>query len=144
MAQIAAETDRGKAATASLKSKSEKLTSKVEAKQKQLEKQKAAIESKLETLSPKERAAKAKEFQKKVEEYQKFVRSSELEMQQMQDALTTELSQAIKQAAIEYGKEHGYAAVVIKKDTLYLAESVNSKDLTDELVHLLNKKSEKK
>ena len=140
MAKIAAETESGKAATAALKPRSLKLSAKIEAKQKQIEKQKAAIEAKLETMSTKERAAKAKEFQKKMEEYQKLVRASDLEMQEMQEKLTTDIYQTIQKAATAYGKSHGYAAVLVKKEVLYLADIPEPKDLTDEIAALLNQK----
>ena len=144
MSQIASDTESGKAATASLKERSLKLSAKITAKQKQIEKQKAAIEAKIESLSPKERAAKAKEFQKKMDEYQKLVRSSDQEMQQMQEKLTSDLYQAIKKAATAYGKSHGYAAVLDKKALLYLADSPEPKDLTEEIIALLDQKTESK
>lgn len=140
MTQVAADSDAGKAAQATLKEKSKALQTRIEAKQKQIEKQKAAIEAKLETLSPKERAAKSKEFQKKVEEYQKLLRSSDQEMQDMQEKLTGDLYQSIKKSAAEYGKAHGFAAIIVKKDILYLSDLPQSKDLTDEITGLLNKK----
>ena len=139
MTKVASETKSGKAAAATLKAKSLKLRGKIEARQKQLEKQKAAIEAKLESMSPKERAAKGKEFQKKMEEYQKLVRASELEMQEMQEQLISDVYKSIKKAATEYGKSHGYAAVLAKKDTLYLADSLEPKDLTDEISAILDK-----
>jgi Skp family chaperone for outer membrane proteins len=64
-------------------------------------------------------------------------------MQEMQEKLTTELFQAIKKAATEYGKSHGYAAVLTKKELLYLADIPAPKDLTEEIVAILNKKAEK-
>ena len=144
MTQIASDTDSGKAASAALKAKSLKLSAKIEAKQKQLEKQKAALDAKMESLPAKERAAKVKEFQKKVEEYQKMVRASDLEMQEMQEKLTSDIYKAIKKAASAYGKSHGYAAVLAKKDILYLADILEPKDLTDDIAALLNQKTESK
>jgi outer membrane protein len=144
MAQIASDTDSGKAASTALKAKSLKLSAKIEARQKQLEKQKAALDAKMESLSAKERAAKVKEFQKKVEEYQKMVRASDLEMQEMQEKLTSDIYKAIKKAATTYGKSHGYAAVLAKKDILYLADTPEPKDLTDDIAALLNQKTESK
>ena len=144
MTQVASDTDSGKAASAALKAKSLKLSAKIEAKQKQLEKQKAALDAKMASLSAKERAAKVKEFQKKVEEYQKMVRADDLEMQEMQEKLTTDIYKAIKKAASAYGKSHGYAAVLAKKDILYLADLPEPKDLTDDIAALLDQKTESK
>jgi outer membrane protein len=140
VSQLGLESNRGKEAAAALKEKSTKLRSKIEAKQKQLEKQKTAIQSKIATMSPKEREAKSKEFQKKVEEYQKLVRSSDLEMEEMQEKLTGDVFKAIKIAATAYGKSHGYAAVLDKKAVLYMADSLEPRDLTDEIAELLNGK----
>lgn len=140
MAKVASGSPGGKAAAATLKARSEKLRDKIEAKQKQLEKQKAAIEAKLGTMSAKERAAKGTEFQKKMEEYQKLVRSSEAEMQELQDKLTTEIYKDMKKAAADYAKSNGYALLIEEKAVLYLDDSINAKDLTEEMTELMSKK----
>lgn len=141
MARVAAESAEGKAATETLKKKSEQLRGKMDSRQKQLEKQKAAIEAKLSTMTPKERSTKGAEFQKKVEEYQKFVRNSELEMSQLQDKLTNEVGGVIKKAAAEYAKANGYILVAEEKGVLFLDERVKPKDLTEEVVaHLAKQK----
>ena len=144
MTKVAAQSKTGKAAEASLKAKSGKLRSKIEAKQKQIEKQKAAIEAKLSTMSDKERAAKAKEFQAKLEEYQKLVRSSEQEMQQMQEKVTIDIYNTIKKAAASYAKSHGYSAVLEEKAILYTADTLKPTDLTNEIAALLDEKEQKK
>jgi len=144
MSKIASETDKGKAVTVALKARSGKLRTKIEARQKQIEKQKTAIEAKIASLTPKQREAKAKEFQKKMEDYQKLVRASDLEMQELQEKLTTDLFNAVKKAASDYGKSHGYAAVVSKKDFLYQADTPEPKDLTEEISAILDQKQKSK
>lgn len=144
MAKIAAGSKGGKAAAASLKAKSAKLRTKIEAKQKQLEKQKTAIEAKISSMPPKERAAKAREFQKQMEGYQKLVMASEKEMQQLQDKLTSDLYNTIKKAAASYAKSHGYTAVLEQKAVLYLAETLEAKDLTAEISKMMDVKPQAK
>lgn len=143
MAKVAAESAEGKAASNSLKTKSEKLRAKIEARQKQIEKQKAAIEAKLPTMTQKERVAKGTEFQKKLEEYQKLVRSSELEINGLQDKLTNEVGGVIKKAAADYAKANGYVVIIEEKGVLYLDENAKPKDVTDEVVASMAKKQAK-
>jgi outer membrane protein len=143
VAKIARESAGGKAAAATLKAKLAKLQTRIEAKQKQLEKQKKALEEKLEGKSVSERAARGKEFQKKVAEYQKLVRTSEEEMQKAQLKLTSALYTVIKDAASTYAKSHGYLVVVDEKAILYLADKIDSKDLTEEIAASLHEKPAK-
>jgi outer membrane protein len=127
-----------KEAMAEMKQKAEKYRLRIASKQKQLEKQKTAIESKMESLSPTERAAKGKEFQKKVEEFQKFVVGAEKEMRGKESALSEKLFLSIGQAAGDYGKANGFAAILIKKELLYVGNNVDAQDVTDEIMKLAN------
>ncbi|MBU5637558.1 OmpH family outer membrane protein [Geomonas sp. Red69] len=143
MGKVASESPEGKAASESLKKKSELLRSKLDARTKQLEKQKAAIEAKLPTMTQKERAAKAAEFQKKVEEFQKLARASELEVNKLQDKLTNEVGGVIKKAAGDYAKANGYLLVVEEKGVLFADERVKPKDISEEVAAELSKKGKK-
>ncbi|HBA86609.1 MAG TPA: porin [Geobacter sp.] len=142
--RIATESAEGKASAATLKAKSEKLKAKIEARQKALEKLKSAAEAKLPTMSPTERAAKGKELQKKFEDWQKLVRSSETEMQELQDKLMTELYQKIKKASADYAMANGYTALIEEKAVLYIVDTIRPKDVTDDIVELLNQKKPSK
>lgn len=144
MIKAATDCAQGKAAFAEMKKKSDKYKNQIEAKQKQLEKQKAAIEAKIETMTPMARTAKAKEFQKKVEEYQKFVQNAEKDMRDKEEAFSGKLYKAIENAAADYGKANGFAAVVVKKEMLYVGENVDAKDLTDEIVKAVDAADTKK
>lgn len=139
MSKIAAESAEGKAATQTLKTKSEKLRAKIESRQKQLEKQKEAIQAKFPSMTPKERAAKAKEFEKKVDEYQKMVRASELEVTKLQDRLTKEVGGVVKKATADFAKENGYLLIAEEKGVLFLDEKAQGKDLTDDIVAFMAK-----
>ncbi|MFZ3209790.1 MAG: OmpH family outer membrane protein [Geobacteraceae bacterium] len=123
-----------------MKQKAEQYRLRVVSKQKQLEKQKATIESKMETLSPTERTAKQKEFQKKVEEFKKYVEGAEKDMRGKESALSEKLFSSIGQAAGDYGKAHGFAAILIKKELLYVGNDVDAQDVTDEVMKLVDGK----
>ncbi len=134
MVKAASDSVPGKAAFAEMKKRNDKYKGQIEAKQKQLEKLKATIEAKIATIPPPQREAKAKEFQKKVGEFQKFVQNAEKVMRTREEELSGKLFKAIEKAATEYGKANGYAAVVVKKELLYMGENVDAKDLTEEIV----------
>ncbi|KAF0221040.1 MAG: outer membrane [Geobacteraceae bacterium] len=138
--RIGSESTQGKAAQARLKGKKDKLQTQITARKKQLEKQKAAIEEKLATFTPQQRAVKAKEFEKKIEDYQKFVQNAEKELQTMQEELTRKLFREIEQVVDTYGKANGYAAIIVKKELLYLGSEVKTQDVTDDILKLVNEK----
>ncbi len=134
MVKAASDSAQGKAAFAEMKKKNDKYKGQIEAKQKQLEKLKATIEAKIATMPPPQREAKAKEFQKKVGDFQKYVQNAEKDMRTREEELSDKLFKAIEKAAAEYGKANGYAAVVVKKELLYMGADVDAKDLTADLV----------
>ena len=134
MVKAASDSAQGKAAFAEMKKKNDKYKGQIDAKQKQLEKLKSSIEAKIATMPPPQREAKAKEFQKKVGDFQKFVQNAEKDMRTREEDLSVKLFKSIEKAAAEYGKANGYAAVVVKKELLYMGENVDAKDLTEEIV----------
>jgi len=138
MTKVASDSVLGKAALKEVKSRTERYRSQIAAKEKQLEKQKKTIESQISTLSPKEREAKTKEFQKRVDEYRKLVTKAEKDVRERQEKLLADLYKSIEDSAANYGKANGLAAVVIKKDLLYSSESVEAKDLTDEIIRMVD------
>lgn len=134
IAKIASDSAPGKAANAKLKEKTEKLRSQITGKQKTLEKMKKDLETQLPTLSPQQRQAKIKALEKKVAEYQKFVQDAEKEMQKMESELSESMIKAIQKAADDYGKTNGFAAIVPKRDLLYLGDMVEVKDVTEDMI----------
>lgn len=143
MTRFGEESSGGKAARERVKKKGDTLRSQIAAKQKQLEKLKSSFESKMPTLSPKEREAKAKEFEKKVEGYRKFVQNAEKELQSLEEELSRKLYKEIEEAAVSYGKSNGYAAIVVKRELLYVGSGVEGKDVTEDILKLVNGKAEK-
>jgi len=143
LSRIGSESEPGKADRAKLMERQKKFQTQIEAKRKQLDKQRAAIEAKLSSLSPQQREAKSKEFGKKVEEFQKFGRTAEEQFQELQQEMSRTLYEKVVQAAGEYGKAKGFAAVVNKQDLLYAASGVDVQDVTDEVIKLLNQKAKK-
>lgn len=142
--RISNESAMGKAAQAKMKEQQLKLQKQVDIKKRHLEKLKSDIERQLPTLTPPQREAKAKEFQKKVEEFQKFGMNAEKGLQESQEKLTKELLMAIEQASIALGKEKGLAAVVVKRELLYLGTNVEPLDISDDITKLINATSSKK
>ncbi|HIJ87152.1 MAG TPA: OmpH family outer membrane protein [Desulfuromonadales bacterium] len=142
--RIGSESERGRAVKALLTAKKNALQEKADGKKKQFEKFKTATEGKIATMTPAQRDAKAKEFQKKMEELQKFARASEEEFYLLQEQETKALYEAIEQAAVAHGKANGFAAIVIKKELLYIGSSADTKDVTDDLVKALNQADQKK
>ena len=142
--RIGTESERGKALRTLLTAKKDTLQGKIEAKKNALDKLKNSIEAKIATMTPKQREAKSKEFQKKLEELQKFARTSEEEFIALQEKETGALLRAIEQAAVEHGKTNGYAAIVVKKELLYVGSSVDAQDITDALIKALNLADQKK
>ena len=136
--RVGKESEEGKSIQVKLMEKLDKFKAQLAAKQKQLEKQKAAIEAKLPSMLPEQRAAKGKEFEKKVEAFRKQAQSGEKELMAVQDELTTKLLKKIEQAAAAYGTKAGYAAIVVKKDLLFQSGSVESVDVTEELIGQMN------
>lgn len=144
MVKIANESAPGKAAYADLKARSGKFKSQIEAKKKQLEKERADIEAKLQTLTPQQRNTKAKQFQKKLEDLQKFAEKGQKELQNREADLLGKLYKSIEKSAGDYGKANGLAAIVTKKDLLYLDEKVDIKEITAEIIKLVDAGQAKK
>ncbi len=142
--RIGSESERGKALKGQLTTKKDALQGKIDVKKKQIEKLKTSIEAKIATMTPPQREAKSKEFQKKLEEFQKFARASEEEFYLLQEKETKALYEVIEQSAVAHGKVNGFAAIVIKKELLYVGSSVDAKDVTDELIKALNLVDQKK
>ncbi|NTW98799.1 MAG: OmpH family outer membrane protein [Geobacteraceae bacterium] len=144
IARIGTESERGKALRTQLMSRKDSLQGKIEGKKKSLDRLKTSIEAKIATMTPKQREAKSKEFQKKLEELQKFAQTSEEEFGALQEKETGALFRAIEQSAVEHGKANGYAAIVVKKELLYVGSSVDAQDVTDALIKALNQADQKK
>lgn len=142
--KIGGESERGKSLKVLLTSRKDATQSKIDGQKKKIEKLEKSIKAKIATMTPQQREAKGKEFQKKVEEFQKFARAAEEEFYSLQEKETQTLYIAIEQAAVEYGKGNGFAAVVIKKDLLYVGSDVAAEDITEALIKSLNQGEEKK
>jgi outer membrane protein len=144
LARVNAESNAGKAGQARLEEKKKKLQAQIEAKRKQIEKLKTSIEAKIATLTPPQREAKAKEFQKKVEDFQKFGQGAENELQTLQQQIIEALYKKVEQACAEYAKSASLTVIVIKRELLYLASGVETVDVTDGVVKLMNESEPKK
>lgn len=144
MSRIFTESERGKAFKALLTAKKDKLQGRIDSRKKQVEKLKTSIEAKIASMTPQQREAKSKEFQKKVEELQKLARTSEEELFTLQDKESKAFYEAVEKAAVAYGTANGFAAIVIKKELLYVGSSVEAQDVTDALTKAVNLDYQKK
>lgn len=142
--RIGGDSDRGKALKALLTNKKESLQTKIDSRKKQIEKLKASIESKLSGMTPQQREAKSKEFQKKLDDFQKFARNSEEEFYKLQEKETKALFEDVERVAAEYGQTNNFAAIVVKKELLYVGNAVDAQDVTDALIKSLNSAGQKK
>jgi len=142
--RIGIDSDRGKALKALLSARKEKLQGKINARKHQIEKLKSSIEAKIATMSPQQREAKSKEFQKKLEELQKFAQTSEEELYALQGKETQAFYEEIEKASVAYGSANKLAAVVIKKELLYVGSNVEAQDVTADLIKALNESGSKK
>lgn len=148
MNRMATESSSGKAAAAEIKAKADKLRGQIEAKQKQLEKQKGEMGAKLQALPREQREAKAKEFQKqlqkKVEDFQKFMQKAQNDLQNKEGELLSKLYQSTQTSAAEYGESKGFSVIVSRKELLYLDRNSDVKDITDDIIKLVNAPHKKK
>jgi outer membrane protein len=144
MARIAEEAPAAKALQVKLKEKKDKLQARIDAKRKQLDKLRSSLEAKLPTLPQAQREAKYREFQKKVEDFQKMARESEEELLKLQENGAKTLFDEIEQVSVAYGKANGLAAVVIKKELLYIGSGVDAVDVTEAIIKALNEAGQKK
>lgn len=138
--KIAEKSDAGKVAKTHFEAKADRLKTQLDTKQRLLEKQKATLEAKLPTYSPEQRAAKIKEYERKVEELRKMLIKADQELKPMQEELIKDIYGTIAKAAREYGSAKGFAAVVEKRELLYLGNNVEAEDVTEDLLRELNKK----
>lgn len=141
---IGSESDRGKALKALLIGRQEQLQKKIDGKRKQIEKFKTSIESKIASMAPAEREAKSREFQKKLDEFQKFARKSEEDLFALQQKETKVLYDEIEKSAVAYGSANGFALIVVKKELLYVGNSVDAEDVTEALIKALNSADQQK
>jgi outer membrane protein len=139
--RISEESALGKQLKGRFKEKSNKLQAQLNTKQKQLEKQKATLQAKLPNLIPDQRVAKIKEYEKKVEEFKKTVTNAEKELMPLQEELTRSITMETAAACESYAKANGFAVVVLKKDLFYVGANYEQKDITTEVIKLMDEKT---
>jgi len=138
--KVAEQSDAGKVAKTHFEAKADRHKAQIDTKQKLLEKQKATLEAKLPTYTPEQRAAKIKDYEKKVDELRKLLQKADSEMKPMQEELIREIYGKIEKAAREYGAANDFAAIIEKRELLYLGSNVDAEDVTAALINELNRK----
>ncbi len=136
--KVAVESNAGKKAAALLKEMSGKYQAKLNTKAKELEKMKKSLEENARSLSQAKLQAREKEMQKKFKEYQEFGRNAELELQKKEAELTDQIGERMLKLVKEYGSKNGYIAIVRKDTMMYTDAKYEPKDLTDEVLKLVN------
>lgn len=139
--KVAGESDAGKVAKSHFEAKADRYKAQIDTRQKMLEKQKANLEAKLPDYTPEQRAAKIKGYEKKVEELRRMLQKADQEMRPMQEELLKEVYAKIESAAQKYGAEKGFAAIIEKRQLLYLGKEISAEDVSEALIDELNKKT---
>jgi outer membrane protein len=136
MSQVAEKSDAGAKAITTLKEMYDKFQVTLKSKEKELEKLKAALQG-MNPADPK-RGAKEKQFQKKFGEYQKFGNKAQQEFTQKQAELSKQIKDDLEKFVKDYGRDHGYALILIKEGLVYGNSKYEFKDLTDEILKGIN------
>ena len=141
---IGTESEFGKSVKTQLTEKKGALEAKIIAEKKKLDTLKDSIEVKFPTYTPKQRETKSKEFQKRVEAFQKMVRGLEESFMKEQERETGNVFSLIEKTVSDYGKANDYAIIVIKKDLLYVNNTIDAEDLTSIILKAVNDTWKKK
>jgi outer membrane protein len=134
--QVAEKSEAGAKAMATLKEMYDKFQATVKKREQELDKLKTALQGK--NLTPANREAKEKQFQKKFGEYQKFGKSAQQEFAQKQADLSKQVKDDLDRQIKDYGRDHGYAVILNKEGLVYNDSRFEVKDLTDEIIKIIN------
>ena len=134
--QVAEKSEAGARAMATLKEMYDKFQATVKKREKELEKLKTALQGK--NLTPANREAKEKQFQKKFGEYQQFGKNAQQEFAQKQAELSKQVKDDLDRQIKDYGRDHGYAVILNKEGLVYSDGRFEVKDLTDEIIKIIN------
>lgn len=143
---VARTSEPGKAATNVLKAKTEKLEAAVKSRVKELTKFRESLQAKAAGMTQAQKLAAEKELRKKTMDVQQFEKKSQEELQKKDEELSKKMKEKIEAAAARLAKEKNYLMVIRRDATLYFADKISAKDVTADIVKLLNeeKKEEKK
>ena len=134
--QVAEKSEAGIKAMASLKEMYDKFQATMKTKEKELEKLKVALEGK--NLAAAKREAKEKQFQKKFGEYQQFGKTAQQEFAQKQAELSKQIKENLDKLVKDYGRDQGFAVILNKEGLVYNDSRYEVKDLTDEIIKIIN------
>ncbi|MCM0082819.1 OmpH family outer membrane protein [Geomonas sp. Red32] len=128
--------DAGKEAKEQLSQKAAKYEADKTAKEAELKKLKGELESQGIVLNESARSAKERDYQQRLKEYQRFLKDAQEDLQGKNDEFTSRIVDEIVKVAQEYGRSHGYTAILVRSETvIYLDPSA---DLTDEVLKSFN------
>jgi outer membrane protein len=134
--QVAEKSEAGTKAMATLKGMYDKFQVTLKKKEQELDKLKAALQGK--SLTAEKRDAKEKQFQKKFGEYQQFGKNAQQEFAQKQGELSKKIKDDLDKVVKDYGRNNGYAIIINKEGLVYNDSKYDVKDLTDEIIKIIN------
>jgi len=134
--RVAEKSESGIKAMASLKEMYDKFQATMKTKEKELEKLKDALQGK--NLAAAKREAKEKQFQKKFGEYQQFGKTAQQEFTQKQAELSKQIKDDLDKLVKDYGRDHGFTVILNKEGLVYNDSKYEVKDLTEEIIKLVN------
>lgn len=134
--RVAEKSEAGTKAMATLKGMYDKFQAAMKKKEHELEKLRTALQGK--DLTGAKREAKEKQFQKKFGEYQEFGKNAQQEFAQKQGELSKKIKDDLDKVVKNYGSDHGYAIIMNKEGLVYNDSKFEVKDLTDEIIKLIN------
>jgi len=134
--------EAGKIAKEQLAAKIAKYEAEKNSREDDLKKLKAELEKQNIILNESARNAKEKDYQQKLKEYQRFIKDVNDELQGKDDELKNRIIDDTLRVTQEYGRKNGYTFIFVKSEVMmYMDDKV---DVTEDIIKLMNTKSDKK
>jgi len=134
--------EAGKTAKEQLAAKIAKYEAEKNSREDDLKKLKAELEKQNIILNESARNAKEKDYQQKLKEYQRFIKDVNDELQGKDDELKNRIIDDTLRVTQEYGRKNGYTFIFVKSEVMmYMDDKV---DVTEDIIKLMNSKSDKK
>lgn len=133
----------GKAASRLIKARIEKLQAVMKSRQKELDKLQESFRAKAAGMTQEQKLAAEKEFRRKVESYQQFVKNGQKELQEKEAEVNQKIEEKVKAAAARLAKEGNYILIIPRKVMFYTSDKVGVRDVTAEIIRLLNEEKKK-
>ena len=134
--------DAGKVAKDQLGQRAGKYEVEKNSKEAELKKLKAELESQSVVLNESARGTKERDYQQRLKDYQRFLKDAQEDLQAKNDEFTSRIVDEVVKVTQEYGRKHGYTAIIIKSEVLLYLDP--AADLTEEVLKAFNESKKKK